>query len=531
MSQIWLSLSCGVACIALLLVSLSASLRLRFQRSAPRHQLPLEAVGGAGPLAVSDQGGCSPCLWLATLPRGWLCFLGACYVGSASGCVVLEPLEMSQQLITLVQWGSLLLYCCVYAPALHAHLLSLRPVDAAESLYELFLAEASGGYVAPLSATRRSPTSPAGSGADSSSRRSPTGVLLQQLLASLPAGVHIIAEREIVYGRLLGSGGFADVYKATWIKDRGSYGLTASGGGAGSGGSGSRCSCAGGAANGGGSGGGSGSGSNAGGSGCGAGAPREQPQLQQSQSSSGEPASDSSGGACAGEGPVLPQVRLAVAVKQLHAAPQDTRAMRSFCQEVGLMGRLSHPNLVRLYGATVSPDGSLGIVTELLPRASVFALLHPRGARGAAGDTPPPLPLVWRLLRGCARGMAYLHSLNPPIIHRDLKSQNLLLAEDYTLKVADFGLACEYLRSDHSQAMSRVGSVQWAAPEVLLGEAYSHKCDLWSFGVVCWELLTAAIPFHGLSEVTVATKVALDGMRLPVPTGAPRPLLRLMVRR
>ncbi|EOD14138.1 hypothetical protein EMIHUDRAFT_66624, partial [Emiliania huxleyi CCMP1516] len=219
-----------------------------------------------------------------------------------------------------------------------------------------------------------------------------------------------------------------------------------------------------------------------------------------------------------------------VAVKQLHAAPQDTRAMRSFCQEVGLMGRLSHPNLVRLYGATVSPDGSLGIVTELLPRASVFALLHPRGARGAAGDTPPPLPLVWRLLRGCARGMAYLHSLNPPIIHRDLKSQNLLLAEDYTLKVADFGLACEYLRSDHSQAMSRVGSVQWAAPEVLLGEAYSHKCDLWSFGVVCWELLTAAIPFHGLSDVTVATKVALDGMRLPVPTGAPRPLLRLMAR-
>mmetsp|Transcript_26098 Transcript_26098/g.71912 ORF Transcript_26098/g.71912 Transcript_26098/m.71912 type:complete len:103 (-) Transcript_26098:950-1258(-) len=72
---------------------------------------------------------------------------------------------------------------------------------------------------------------------------------------------------------------------------------------------------------------------------------------------------------------------------------------------------------------------------------------------------------------------AYLHSLSPPIIHRDLKSQNLLITHDWSVKVADFGLAREYQRQ--TATMSRVGSVQWAAPEVLLGGDYSHKCDIW----------------------------------------------------
>ena len=59
--------------------------------------------------------------------------------------------------------------------------------------------------------------------------------------------------------------------------------------------------------------------------------------------------------------------------------------------------------------------------------------------------------------------------------------------------MADFGLSRECLQPG---AMTRVGSVQWAAPEVLLGQSYSHKCDLWSFGVVCWELLTAQAPWR-----------------------------------
>ena len=76
--------------------------------------------------------------------------------------------------------------------------------------------------------------------------------------------------------------------------------------------------------------------------------------------------------------------------------------------------------------------------------------------------------------------------------------------------------------------MTRVGSVQWAAPEVLLGQSYSHKCDLWSFGVVCWELFTAKVPFDGMQRNELARKVAVEGLRLPPPPALPRRLLRLM---
>ena len=95
------------------------------------------------------------------------------------------------------------------------------------------------------------------------------------------------------------------------------------------------------------------------------------------------------------------------------------------------------------------------------------------------------------------------------------------------LKVADFGLSRECFAT---AAMTRVGSVQWAAPEVLLGKKYSHKCDLWALGVVCWEILTARVPFEGMGPGAIATKVACQGMRLPVPTGAPMPLLKLMAK-
>ena len=67
------------------------------------------------------------------------------------------------------------------------------------------------------------------------------------------------------------------------------------------------------------------------------------------------------------------------------------------------------------------------------------------------------------------------------------------------VQVADFGLSRECVRT---AAMTRVGSVQWAAPEVLLGHGYSEKCDVWSFGVVCWELMTARIPFDGMSQAS-----------------------------
>ena len=161
-------------------------------------------------------------------------------------------------------------------------------------------------------------------------------------------------------------------------------------------------------------------------------------------------------------------------------------------------------------------------MTEPCPRGSLFDYLH---AKKGGRKLPPALTM--RLLLDTAAGVRHLHEATPRCIHRDLKCQNLLLGSGMELKVADFGLSRECFAT---AAMTRVGSVQWAAPEVLLGKKYSHKCDLWALGVVCWEILTARVPFEGMGPGAIATKVACQGMRLPVPTGAPMPLLKLMAK-
>jgi len=195
--------------------------------------------------------------------------------------------------------------------------------------------------------------------------------------------------------------------------------------------------------------------------------------------------------------------------------------VRVFVKEVELMSRLHHPNVLRLIGVCVGED-TLAVLTDYMPRGSIYTWLR-RHCRGQ----PPPLPLALRLLSQTACGMHYLHSCSPRVIHRDLKSSNLLLDAQYGVKVADFGLSREYLQTN---AMTRVGTLQWVAPEVLLGECYSHKCDLWSFGVVCWELCTAKVPFDGMARSELARKVAVEGLRLPPPEATPRQLLRLMAK-
>ena len=219
---------------------------------------------------------------------------------------------------------------------------------------------------------------------------------------------------------------------------------------------------------------------------------------------------------------VKPPVKRQVAVKQLKLLPSEPNVLQAFYKEIALMQQLSHPNVLTLIGVSLAPGGSFAVITEYMPRGSVFHMLHPPPP--AKGE-PLPRVLAMRMLADCARGVGYLHDMRPPIIHRDLKSPNLLVAPDLSVKVADFGVSRECL---HAGAMTRVGSVQWAAPEVLLGQVYSHKCDLWSFGVVIWEVLTAKIPFDGMPQHAVATKVAMEAMRLPVPPNVPLRLLRLM---
>ncbi|CAM8887513.1 unnamed protein product [Rhodiola kirilowii] len=197
-----------------------------------------------------------------------------------------------------------------------------------------------------------------------------------------------------------------------------------------------------------------------------------------------------------------------VAVKVFSRQEYTDDTIFSFRQEVSLMKRLRHPNVLLFMGAVTSPQ-HLAIVTEFLPRGSLFRLLQRNTSK-----------LDWRrrihMALDIARGMNYLHHCNPPIIHRDLKSSNLLVDRNWTVKVGDFGLS----RLKHETYLSTntgKGTPQWMAPEVLRNEPSNEKSDVYSFGVVLWELATEKIPWENLNSMQVIGAVGFMNQRLEIP--------------
>lgn len=116
-----------------------------------------------------------------------------------------------------------------------------------------------------------------------------------------------------------------------------------------------------------------------------------------------------------------------VAVKRM-GYPTSPVELTRVCREIGLMRRLEHPNLLTIRGVCATAD-ALSLVTELLPRGSIYTWLHTE-----CKGVPPPLAYSLRLLRDTASGLAHLHSRSPRVAHRDVKTLNLLLASDYSVR-------------------------------------------------------------------------------------------------
>ncbi|TKY54243.1 Serine/threonine-protein kinase EDR1 [Spatholobus suberectus] len=198
-----------------------------------------------------------------------------------------------------------------------------------------------------------------------------------------------------------------------------------------------------------------------------------------------------------------------VAVKVFSKQEYSDDVILSFRQEVSVMKRLRHPNILLFMGAVTSPQ-RLCIVTEFLPRGSLCRLLHRNTSK-----------LDWRrrvhMALDIARGVNYLHHCNPPIIHRDLKSSNLLVDRNWTVvKVGDFGLS----RLKHETYLTTKtgrGTPQWMAPEVLRNEPSDEKSDVYSFGVILWELATEKIPWDNLNSMQVIGAVGFMNQRLEIP--------------
>ncbi|KAL1353454.1 hypothetical protein HN51_017401 [Arachis hypogaea] len=197
-----------------------------------------------------------------------------------------------------------------------------------------------------------------------------------------------------------------------------------------------------------------------------------------------------------------------VAVKKFLDQDFSGDALAQFKSEVEIMLRLRHPNVVLFMGAiTRSPHFS--ILTEFLPRGSLYRLLHRPNVRI---DEKRRL----RMALDVAKGMNYLHTSNPPIVHRDLKSPNLLVDKHWVVKVCDFGLS----RMKHHTFLSSkscAGTPEWMAPEVLRNEPANEKCDVYSFGVILWELATMMIPWKGLNPMQVVGAVGFQNKRLEIP--------------
>ncbi|XP_020682291.1 probable serine/threonine-protein kinase DDB_G0282963 isoform X2 [Dendrobium catenatum] len=197
-----------------------------------------------------------------------------------------------------------------------------------------------------------------------------------------------------------------------------------------------------------------------------------------------------------------------VAVKVFSKQEYSDELIFSFRQEVSLMKKLRHPNILLFMGAVLSPE-RLCIVTEFLPRGSLFRLLQRNAAK-----------LDWRrrahMALDIARGMNYLHHCNPPIIHRDLKSSNLLVDKNWTVKVGDFGLS-RLKHETYLTTQTGKGTPQWMAPEVLRNEPSDEKSDVYSFGVILWELVTETIPWDNLNSMQVVGAVGFMNQRLELP--------------
>ncbi|XP_036397704.1 mitogen-activated protein kinase kinase kinase 7-like isoform X1 [Megalops cyprinoides] len=206
-----------------------------------------------------------------------------------------------------------------------------------------------------------------------------------------------------------------------------------------------------------------------------------------------------------------------VAIKTIESESER----KAFVVELRQLSRVNHPNIVKLYGSCNNP---VCLVMEYAEGGSLYNVLH--GAE--------PLPyytashaMSWCLQ--CSQGVAYLHGMKPKaLIHRDLKPPNLLLVAGGTmLKICDFGTACDI----QTHMTNNKGSAAWMAPEVFEGSNYSEKCDVFSWGIILWEVITRKKPFDEIGGPAFRIMWAVhNGTRPPLIKDLPKPIESLMTR-
>lgn len=185
-----------------------------------------------------------------------------------------------------------------------------------------------------------------------------------------------------------------------------------------------------------------------------------------------------------------------VAVKVLRGElSNDPVALLRFQREANASTALSHPNIVDIYDVG-EENGYHYIVMEYVRGKDLKQLIAQRGALCKEEAVA--------IMKQLVSAVAEAHRRN--IIHRDIKPQNVLIKDDGTLKVVDFGIALAQDALQLTQSDSVMGSVHYLAPEVARGEAATRQSDIYSLGIVFYELLSGEVPFHGEQAVQIAMK-------------------------
>ncbi|KAF5445652.1 hypothetical protein F2P56_034690 [Juglans regia] len=212
-----------------------------------------------------------------------------------------------------------------------------------------------------------------------------------------------------------------------------------------------------------------------------------------------------------------------VAIKILERPENDPEKAQlmeqQFQQEVMMLATLKHVNIVRFIGGCRKPMVWC-IVTEYAKGGSVRQFLMKRHNRAV------PLKLAVKQALDVARGMAYVHGLG--LIHRDLKSDNLLINADKSIKIADFGVARIEVQTEGMTP--ETGTYRWMAPEMIQHRPYTQKVDVYSFGIVLWELITGLLPFQNMTAVQAAFAVVNKGVRPVIPNDCLPILSEIMTR-
>lgn len=183
-----------------------------------------------------------------------------------------------------------------------------------------------------------------------------------------------------------------------------------------------------------------------------------------------------------------------VAIKKLD--PDAFQGFREFRAEMETLGKLRHPNIVKIRGYCVCGVDRV-LILEFIERGSLDQWIHDTSSSNAEQLVKSPLSWETRLkiVRGVANGLSYLHGLDTPIIHRDIKASNVLLDLNFEAHIADFGLA-RRIDASHSHVSTQVaGTMGYMPPEYKNGlTAATVQADVYSFGILMFEVATAERP-------------------------------------